>query len=133
MGRESRGPEPGPRCGRSAAEAPAGEPSELGLRGRVEAIRRGLAALPESLPAKWRAFSEGLGEYYYGPYRQALARAERDEDDLFMLYVCGEALGIPNPASAYTMELYPIVLEEFHAWHTRMGMDRPPTDGIRCC
>ena len=79
------------------------------------------------------AFTEGLGEYYYGPYRQALARAQRDEDDLFMLYVCGEALGIPNPASAYTMELYPIVLEEFHAWHTRMGMDRPPTDGIKCC
>ena len=101
-----------------------GTPARQGgrLRCRVEQLRRGFAA-----------FTEGLGEYYYGPYRQALARAQRDEDDLFMLYVCGEALGIPNPASAYTMELYPIVLEEFHAWHTRMGMDRPPTDGIRCC
>ena len=109
---------------RGGLAAQTGTPARLegGGRGRVEQLRRGIAA-----------FTEGLGEYYYGPYRQALARAQRDEDDLFMLYVCGEALGIPNPASAYTMELYPIVLEEFHAWHTRMGMDRPPTDGIKCC
>lgn len=91
-------------------------------RGRVEAIRHGL-----------RAFQKGLNEYYTLPYRRTLARAKRDQDDLFMLYVCAEALGLPNPASYYTMELYPIVLEEFHEWHTRMGLEHSPTDGIRCC
>ncbi|NLT26939.1 MAG: DNA helicase [Microbacteriaceae bacterium] len=75
-----------------------------------------------------------MKEFYYGPYRRTMARAARDQDDLFMLYVCGEALGVPNPASYYTMELLPLVLEEFHDWHTRMGMEKWPGDiGLSCC
>jgi len=46
-------------------------------------------------------------EYYNAPYRAAIARAQRDKDDLFML--C------------------------FHDWHLRMGMERSPYDHFRCC
>ncbi|MBS7456690.1 cory-CC-star protein [Coralloluteibacterium stylophorae] len=77
--------------------------------------------------------SEGLGEFYRVPYRRAFARARRDEDDLFMLLVFSEALGVPNPASYYTLELMPLMYERFHDWHRRMGMERSPLDHIGCC
>ncbi len=75
----------------------------------------------------------GLKEYYVAPYRQAFARAQRDEDDLFMLMVFSESLGIPNPASYYTLELLPVVYERFHDWHRRMGLQRSPRDHVSCC
>ena len=75
----------------------------------------------------------GLHEYYVTPYRRSFARAQRDEDDLFMLLIFAENLGIPNPAAFYTMELLPIVYERFHDRHTRMGMERSPLDHISCC
>ncbi len=83
---------------------------------------------------KWQAFSKGLHEFYYAPYRQTLARQVRDEEDLFMLMVFSESLGIPNHVAFYTLELQPIMLEQFHDWHTRMGMERSPLDhGLGCC
>ena len=74
-----------------------------------------------------------LHEYYQAPYRVAFARAKRDEDDLFMLFVFSEMLGVPNPAAYYTLELTPILLEKFHDWHQRMGMERSPLEDIQCC
>ena len=74
-----------------------------------------------------------LREFYTAPYRGAVARARRDEDDLFMLFVFAELMGVPNPASYYTLELQPILLERFHAWHTRMGLEHSPLDHFRCC
>ena len=72
-------------------------------------------------------------EFYEAPYRKTLARARRDEDDLFMLLVFSEQMGIPNPASYYTLELLPILYERFHDWHLRMGLEKSPLDNIRCC
>ncbi|CAM3577774.1 MULTISPECIES: cory-CC-star protein [Halomonas] len=77
-----------------------------------------------------RFFSE---EVYNSRYRGAIARARRDEDDLFMLLVFSEMMGLQNPASYYTLELQPLLLERFHDWHTRMGMERSPLDHFRCC
>ena len=74
-----------------------------------------------------------LGEFYMAPYRGAVARARRDEDDLFMLFVYAELMGVPNPATYYTLELQPLLLERFHEWHTRMGLERTPLDHFRCC
>lgn len=72
-------------------------------------------------------------EFYTAPYRSAIAREIRDTDDLFMLMVVGEILGIPNPVAYHTLELQPLLLERFHAWHTRMGMEKSPFDHFRCC
>ncbi len=72
-------------------------------------------------------------EFYNAPYRGAIARAKRDEDDLFMLLVFSELMGVPNPASYYTLELQPILLERFHEWHIRIGMEHSPLDDFRCC
>ncbi len=75
----------------------------------------------------------GLREFYVAPYRQSFARAQRDEDDLFMLMVFAETLGVPNPAAYYTLELLPVVYDRFHDWHRRMGLDHSPLDHIKCC
>ncbi|WP_341326703.1 cory-CC-star protein [Methylotuvimicrobium sp. KM2] len=72
-------------------------------------------------------------EFYNAPYRAAIARARREQDDLFMLLVFSEMMGVPNPVSYYTLELQPILLERFHDWHQRMGMEHSPLDHIKCC
>lgn len=82
---------------------------------------------------KLKAFFEGLDEFYHAPYRKTLTKAYRDEDDYFMLLVFAESLGVPNPVSFYTLEILPFILEDFHAWHKRMGMDKSPIDGFGCC
>lgn len=89
--------------------------------------------LPRNLKLVFQRIGRQLENYYQGPYRSAIARSVRDEEDLFMLLVFGEALGIPNPTSFYTLELQPLMLERFHQWHQRMGMERSPLDEFRCC
>lgn len=74
-----------------------------------------------------------LREFYAAPYRGAVARAKRQEDDLFMLLVFSEMVGVPNPASYYTLELQPLLYEDFHEWHKRMGMDHSPLEWFSCC
>lgn len=86
---------------------------------------------------RWRqilnTIESGLEAYYQAPYRRSVARAQRDEEDLFMLLVLAETLGVPNPATYYTLELLPVVYDRFHEWHKRMGMERSPLDHVQCC
>ena len=56
-----------------------------------------------------KRLEKGLYDYYVSPYRRSFARAQRDEDDLFMMLVFAESMGLPNPASYYTLELLPLV------------------------
>lgn len=72
-------------------------------------------------------------EFFYVRYRSAVKRAHDDAEDLFLLLVFSELYGIPNPVSYYTLELLPHLHERFHEWHRRMGMERSPLEGIRCC
>lgn len=67
------------------------------------------------------------------PHRTEIARELRDQDDLFLLLLYSEMIGIPNPVYYYTLELYPYMIEQFHDWHLRMGMEKSPMSGIRCC
>ena len=80
-----------------------------------------------------RWWSYLASESYNAPYRGTVARAKRDQDDLFMLLIFSEMMGVPNPATYYTLELQPILLERFHDWHIRMGMEHSPLDDFRCC
>ena len=72
-------------------------------------------------------------EMYYVPYRQTMKKQIQRRDDMFKLLVMSEMLGLPNPASYYTLELMPFMLEDFHEWHKRMGMEKSPLEGFRCC
>lgn len=76
---------------------------------------------------------ELVREFYEVRHRGALARERRQEDDLFMLLVFSEMMGIENPASYYTLELLPLLYDRFHDWHLRMGMDHSPLEHFRCC
>ena len=87
----------------------------------------------DSIKGLYYHVQELASEFYTAPYRGAVARAQRDEDDLFMLFVFSEALGVPNPATYYTLELQPLLLERFHEWHQRMGMEHSPLDHFKCC
>lgn len=82
---------------------------------------------------QWDKLMAFYEEMFMTPYRSAVKREIRDEDDLFLFLCFSEMLGLPNPVSYYTLELYPLVYERFHEWHKRMGMEKSPLDGIRCC
>lgn len=77
--------------------------------------------------------AELLKEFYNAPFRGAVARAKRQEDDLFMLLVFAEMVGVPNPAAYFTLELQPLLYQDFHEWHKRMGMDHSPLEWFSCC
>ncbi len=103
-------------------------PDDSGRDGQPSGRSR-MAALQEWL-GRARYFAE---EAYSARYRSTIARARRDEEDLFMLLVYSEMMGVPNPAAYYTLELQPLLLERFHEWHLRMGMEHSPLDHFRCC
>ena len=88
---------------------------------------------PLEIRRRLARIEELLREFYEGRHRGALERARREEDDLFMLLVLSESMGIPNPASYYTLELLPVLYDRFHEWHLRMGMERSPLEHFRCC
>lgn len=70
---------------------------------------------------------------YIAPYRSLVHREYVQHQDAFLLLCFADLLGVPNPVQFYTLELYPELLEQFHRWHLRMGMERPPEGGFRCC
>lgn len=87
----------------------------------------------DDLRSRLRELGRLIREFYVAPYRSSLARAARDEDDLFMLMVYSEMMGVPNPGAYYMLELLPLLYDRFHEWHRRMGMERSPLSHISCC
>jgi hypothetical protein len=82
---------------------------------------------------QWEQLIEWHEELFFIRYRRGIEKEIRKEEDLFMLLCFSELLGLPNPVSYYTLELYPAIYKRFHDWHLRMGMEHSPLDGIRCC
>lgn len=77
-----------------------------------------------------REVYEGM---YVAPYRAEIQREYLRQRDLFLLAGLSDLLGVPNPTQFYILELYPELIEGFHQWHLRMGLERPPEGGFRCC
>ena len=77
-----------------------------------------------------RDIYEGI---YLVPYRTTIHREYLRQRDLLFVLGFSDLLGVPNPLQFYTLELLPEVLEQFHEWHLRMGMDEAPEGGFRCC
>ena len=91
--------------------------------------KRLTARLRRSLAAA-RDIYEGI---YIAPYRATIHREYLEQRDLFLLLSFSDLLGVPNPVQFYTLELYPELIEQFHQWHLRMGMEHAPEGGFRCC
>ena len=85
------------------------------------------------LRRRLRAAREIYEGVFFAPYRSQILRSYREERDTFLLLGFADLLGVPNPAAFYALELYPDLIEEFHQWHLRIGMPRPPEGGFRCC
>ena len=67
------------------------------------------------------------------PYRAEAQRHYARQRDAFLLATFSDALGVPSPLDLYTLELLPELFEDFHDWHRRVGLERPPEGGWRCC
>ena len=68
-----------------------------------------------------------------GGYERDLRQQTAELSDLFLLLCFMESAGMPNPATLYLLEVYPYILEQFHQWHRRMGVERSPLDSLPCC
>ena len=69
----------------------------------------------------------------YGAYERELRMQAAELNDMFLLLCYMEIVGLPNPATLYLLDVYPYLLEQFHLWHKRMGMDRSPLGNLPCC
>ena len=85
----------------------------------------------------WRDFTSALSDVLhgaaYGRYQHELRRQASELNDLFMLLCYLELMGVPNPATFYLLDVYPLLLQEFHLWHRRMGVEHSPLGSFRCC
>ena len=85
----------------------------------------------------WGDLRRTLGDVLRGAsvarYEHALRQQSAELNDLFLLLCFMEAAGLPNPATLYLLEVYPYLLDQFHEWHRRMGIERSPLDGLPCC
>ena len=69
----------------------------------------------------------------YGRYERELRLQANQLNDLFLLLCFMEATALPNPATLYLLEVYPYLLEQFHLWHRRMGIEHSPIGSLPCC
>ncbi len=95
--------------------------------------RTGRLTVPGAWRRRLKAAKDIYEEMYFAPYRSQIYRSYREQRDLFLIMTFSDLLGVPNPAAFYALELYPDLIEEFHQWHLRMGMDQAPEGGFRCC
>jgi hypothetical protein len=80
-----------------------------------------------------RSLADVLRGAALGRYERDLRRQTAELSDLFLLLCFMEAAGMPNPAILYLLEVYPYLLEHFHQWHIRMGIEHAPLDNLPCC
>ena len=85
---------------------------------------------PMALGQNIRDFVHGIA---YSHYERELRKQANELNDLFLLLCYMEVVGLPNPATLYMLDIYPYLLDQFHLWHKRMGMDRSPLGNLPCC
>jgi hypothetical protein len=99
--------------------------------GEAESGRR--SALWAELRCRARSAREIYEGIYVAPYRSSIQREYLKQRDLFLVLGISDMLGVPSPVSFYTLELLPDLIEGFHDWHRRLGMEQSPEGGFRCC
>ena len=82
-------------------------------------------------------FWQNLADVFEGMALAGHRRQVRSDaielQDLFLVMCFMEALGLPNPAALYLIDVHPFLVEEFHLWHRRLGADRSPLTTFACC
>jgi hypothetical protein len=90
-------------------------------------------SLSAALSLVRQRFAEILRGAAFAAYERDLRQRTAELNDLFLLLCFMEAAGLPNPATLYLLEVYPYLLEQFHDWHRRVGMEHSPLDSLPCC
>jgi hypothetical protein len=89
-------------------------------------------SLGQELGAKLRALSRTLREIMYGFTIHELDMEVRKErghiDDLFMLVVFGDLIGLPLLPPYYSVRLLPYIIPTFNNWKRRMLRERDLTE-----
>ena len=85
----------------------------------------------------WEQLRRNAGDFVhglaYGSYEKHLRDQAAELNELFLLLCYLEAMGVPNPATFYLLEVYPYLLDEFHRWHRRLGIPNSPLANLPCC
>jgi hypothetical protein len=82
--------------------------------------------------ARYRAVERFHDDLFVAPWRAGVARQARDQQELLVTLVFLEALGVEHPAPLVSLELFPELIEGYHDWHRRRGLDDSPMPGV-CC
>jgi hypothetical protein len=89
-------------------------------------------SLGQDLGAKLKAFSKTLREIMYGFTIHELDMEVRKErghiDDLFMLVVFGDLVGLPLLPPYYSVRLLPYIIPSFNNWKRRILRERDLTE-----
>jgi hypothetical protein len=89
-------------------------------------------SLGQELGAKLRTLSRTLREIMYGFTIHELDMEVRKErghiDDLFMLVVFGDLIGLPLLPPYYSVRLLPYIIPTFNNWKRRMLRERDLTE-----
>jgi hypothetical protein len=89
-------------------------------------------SLAQELGAKLKAFSNTLREIMYGFTVHELDMELRKEkgsiDDLFMLVVFGDLVGLPILPPYYSIRLLPYIIPTFNTWKRRLLREKDLTD-----
>ncbi|MDT0617723.1 MAG: cory-CC-star protein [Salinisphaeraceae bacterium] len=80
----------------------------------------------------WRALNTFHDQLFIAPWRAALAREIRTQEDTLVTLLYLEAMGVPGPADYLALALYPDLIEACHQQHRREGLEHMPVGGI-CC
>ena len=81
----------------------------------------------------WKHVAEVFEGMALAGHQRQLRTEAIDLQDLFLLMCFMDLMGLPNPAALYLVDLQPYLLEEFHLWHRRMGVERSPLSTLSCC
>jgi hypothetical protein len=89
-------------------------------------------SLGQELGAKLKALSKTLREIMYGFTVHELDMELRKEkggiDDLFMLVVFGDLVGLPILPPYYSIRLLPYIIPTFNVWKRRLLREKDLTD-----
>ncbi len=86
----------------------------------------------QSVAARGKDFAQALGEFLFGMFGQEFAEHALEMrgslENLFMLSILGDMLGVPILPPYYSLRLLPCVVPRIAAWKRRVLREREFTD-----
>lgn len=76
---------------------------------------------------------ETAKQAFHDPFVHTMTKAYFDEYDQFILLFFSDFLGIPNPLSYHSIELFALLGEELDGWTRRMEDRKAKVDACWCC